>query len=481
MDIAQSLHRVLNEEYILYHMHHYNLMIPKRTDEYLSPVQSRMNQSAVRDVLGSQVQAIVKSIESRSGKATSALEIMEALEHGKLLEDILDNVVDTLNTSIQKSFQNNFSDIIQQAHGFNKLFEKGKASGPKVESFFNLVIQGIQMMTGGQVPKWVFTELSQMGKTASKNTRFSYSDKKYDTATPVTRQQLDVINKIMEYLSTAVDKLKTEGKVSSQSLQATITNIFSFTLGEQIGQQMIEAAMPDLDSQMLELNDKILGKKNKNIKLVSTNFEKNPEGQSKKFGKANIINNEALQLSLTINGSLITIDIATNASVKWYKGDAKGHAKISLGKMSLGDLLNDFGITPRGIAYNIIAHNDPIGMQKLRSTIAASYINAWIDGAGGLDDSANKTQMLLVNGKLYTMSGIIRKLIRETPYGNASASPLKLSFSKLNADANAWEMPKQGESMYSWSAAERRSRRAQSIINGLQISAEFNSKFLGLT
>lgn len=481
-NIQESIHRVLNEEYILYHMNHYSLIIPGMTDEYLSPIWARFNQSMGEDALNSQIQAIVKSIEAKGQVAAKPLDIMEALENGALLEEILDGIAGALDSGIQSAWSSNgggaFLQVLQDAHSLDGLLENGKVQYSKqVAAFFDLVVRGIQAMTGGAVPPTVFTELTKIGKVFGPKS-FVYSDKSYDTATPVTMDQLKVIKKIVDYLSNAAQKLQADGKVSPESLRATVTQIFSTQLGEQIGKQMLESAMPNLDEEVLKMSDQILGK-NGNIKLVSSNFTKSGTDKTNgKTAKVDLLNSNALSLSLNINGSTTTIDIATNVSVKWYKTKAGGVIpSVSLGSMNMGDLLGQFAGAPRGIAYNIIAHNwaDAGGMQKLRSTLAASFVNEWISGSGGLmqnSGAVDKVQMLMVNGKLYTVTALVKKIAGQIPYGDASErSPLRVSFSGISQKTNSWEVSKSGEAPYSWSAAKRRSDRVRGIINGLAATA----------
>lgn len=484
-NIAESIHRVLNEEYILYHMDHYNLIVPGTTDQYLSPIWSRANQSIADDMLTGQVQAIVSSIEAKGQKAAPTLDIIDALENGSLLEEILDGVAATLDSGIQQAWSSSdpdsFAQVINSAHSFDSIFENGRAKARQVQSFFDLVIKGIQAMTGGQVPQNVFTQLTKIGKTMGPAS-FRYSSKGYDTITPVTQEQLAVIDKILTYLSNAANKLDAQGTLGAQSLRSTVTNIFSTALGEQIGKQMLESAMPDLDSQVLQMSDSILGK-NPNIKLVSSTFKKTGSDKTNgKTAKVDLLNSDAFSLSVSINGQVTNIDIATNVSVKWYKTNTKGVVpSVSLGTMSMNDILSQFAQAPRGIAYNIIAHEwgDEQGYQKLRSTIAAAFINEWISGSGGLTTSGaiDKAQLLMVNGKLYTMTAIAKKLAGQIPYGRVdAASPVSLSFGGISQKANAWE-GKQNN----WDNAEVRSRRVQGIINGLEVSAHLNMNYLNLT
>jgi len=109
-------------------------------------------------------------------------------------------------------------------------------------------------MTGGAVPKHVFTQLTKIGKKMGPKS-FSYSSQGYQTATPVTKEQLQVIDNILTWLNNAADKLGTQGTLASDSLRSTMTNIFSGALGEQIGKQMLESAMPNLDDEILKISD----------------------------------------------------------------------------------------------------------------------------------------------------------------------------------------------------------------------------------
>lgn len=484
-NLAESIHRVLNEEYILYHMDHYNLIVPGRTDEYLSPIWSRANQSIQDDMLTAQVQAMVSNIQAKSGKAASTMEIMDALENGTVLEEILDGIAETLNNSIESTWSSSdpssFAQVIDSSHSFDSIFESGKAKASQVSSFFNLVIKGIQAMTGGQVPQNVFTQLTKIGKTMGPAS-FRYSSKGYDTITPVTQEQLNVIDKVLTYLSNAASKLDHDGTLGARSFSSTVTNIFSTALGEQIARQMLESAMPDLDAEVLAVSDSILAK-HPNIKLVNSTFQKTGSQKTNgKTSKVDLLNSDAFSLSLSINGQVTSIDIATNVSVKWYKTNSKGLVpSVSLGTIKMGDILSEFARAPRGIAYNITAHSygDELGYQKLRSTIAAAFVNEWISGSGGLmtTGDVDKAQLLMVNGKLYTMTAIAKKLVNSIPYGQINAkSPVNVSFGGISESKNAW-VGKQNN----WDDAEKRSRQVQGIVNGLEISAHLNLNYLNLT
>lgn len=482
-NIAESIHRVLKEEYILYHLDHYNLIVPGRTDEFLSPIWQKSNSNMREDMLNSQVQAIVKSMEAKGEKAAGPLEVAEALEGGKLLEELLEGIAGALDSSIQSAWSSSdpssFAQVLQSSHSLDGLFENGRVKAKQVQEFFDLVVKGIQAMTGGTVPKHVFTQLTKIGKKMGPSS-FRYSGQGYNTVTPVTKEQLQVIDNILTWLNNAADKLGTQGSLASESLRSTMTNIFSGALGEQIGKQMIESAMPNLDDEMLNISNQVFGK-NGNVKLVSTSFQKTGAQKTNgKTAKVDLLNSDALSLSVSINGQLTNIEIATNISVKWYKTDNKGVVPhISLGSMTMGDILKEFTLAPRGIAYNIVAHQwgDEQGYQKLKSTISAAFLNEWISGSGGLMSTSevDKAQMLMVNGKLYTITSIIRKIAGQIPYGQ-SGSPVTLSFGGITQKTNQWV-----GSGNNWDDAEERSRTVQGIINGLTISAMLNMNMLGLT
>ena len=483
-NLQESIHRVLHENYILYHMGHYNLIIPNRTDEFLSPIHSSMNRYMGQSALDTQVQAIVRNIEAKGGKAVDTMELIEALSQGNLLENILDVTADALNKGIEQAWfassQNNFSQILQSAYSFSNILATGRARGREVQSFFNEVIKAIQLITGGQIPKQVFTELTKIGKIIGPKS-FRFSSVGYDTITPVTKEQADVINKVVSQLYVAASKFEKKGKLSSESLRSSIRDIFAIDFGEQIGKQMLESAMPNLDAEIIKLSQQTLNK-NQNIKLTNKTFIKTGTSQKRAggTGKVDLLNSDALSLSLELNGGVANIEVATNVAVKWYQGNTKGLVpRVELGQMNLGDILNQFAETPRGLAYNIIAHNkhDQLGMQKLRSTLAASFINEWISGSGGLmhSNEIDKTQLLMINGKLYSIISVVKKIVEQIPYADARASsPVRISFRGIGGLDNRWEEAKQGESQYSWNAAERRSRRVQGIINNLAIVGTLN-------
>lgn len=485
-NIAESVHRVLREEYILYHLDHYNLIVPGRTDEYLSPIWQKSNSNMKEDMLSSQVQAIVKAMETKGQKAAGPLEIAEALEDGKLLEELLEGIAGALDSGIQSAWSSSdpagFAQVLQSSHSLDGLFENGRAKTKQVQEFFDLVVKGIQSMTGGAVPKHVFTQLTKIGKKMGPKS-FSYSGQGYKTATPVTKEQLQVIDSILNSLGRAADTLGAQGKLASGSLRSTMTNIFSGALGEQIGKQMIESAMPNLDNEILKISDQVLGK-NGNIKLVSSLFKKS--GAEKIRGKTikvDLLNSDALSLTVLVNGQMTDIEIATNVSVKWYKTNTKGIVpRVSLGSMKMEDILSEFAFAPRGIAYNIVAHEwgDKPSYQKLKSTISATFLNEWISGSGGLMSTGevDKAQFLMVNGKLYTITSIIKKIAGQIPYGkvNDVASPVSLAFGGITSKTNQWV----GQAS-NWDDAEKRSRAVQGIINNLTISATLNMNMLGLT
>lgn len=485
-NIAESVHRVLREEYILYHLDHYNLIVPGRTDEYLSPIWQKSNSNMKEDMLSSQVQAIVKAMETKGQKAAGPLEIAEALEDGKLLEELLEGIAGALDSGIQSAWSSSdpasFAQVLQSSHSLDGLFENGRVKAKQVQEFFDLVVKGIQSMTGGAVPKHVFTQLTKIGKKMGPKS-FSYSSQGYKTATPVTKEQLQVIDSILDSLGRAADMLGAQGKLASGSLRSTMTNIFSGALGEQIGKQMIESAMPNLDNEILKISDQVLGK-NGNIKLVSSSFKKS--GAEKIRGKTikvDLLNSDALSLTVLVNGQMTDIEIATNVSVKWYKTNARGIVpRVSLGSMKMEDILSEFALAPRGISYNIVAHEwgDKPSYQKLKSTISATFLNEWISGSGGLMSTGevDKAQFLMVNGKLYTITSIIKKIAGQIPYGkvNDVASPVSLAFGGITSKTNQWV----GQAS-NWDDAEKRSRAVQGIINNLTISATLNMNMLGLT
>lgn len=486
MDISESIRRVLNEEYILYHMGHYNQIVRDKADGYFSDVFTKSKNSTVNSVLDAQVQAIVKSMKTQGKQAVGAVELLNALGNGKLLEELLEDVAGALDVGIQSAWSSGkgdlFAGVLKDAYSYADLFQGGNVDIARVQSFFDLVVQGIQIMTGGGVPQEVFTQLTDIGQQIV-GSNFSYTG----SVVSVTEKQLQVAKKALDYLATAARKLSSTGEVSVNSFRATIKNMFNTVLGEEVGRQMLESAMPNLDNEIVKISNKVFNG-NANVKLMNTSFQTSGQNQlqgSTKTAKVDVLNNQALSLSLLINGTVTTIDLATNINVKWYKANDKGVIpRVSLGQMQLGDLLHSpiFSTAARGMAYNVLAHSwaDPVNMKYLRSTLGASFIDQWISGSGGLTKAGNvdKAQFILINGKLYSIPTVIRMAMDAIPYG-VGKHPITVQFNEISKNQNRFEPMLEGEND-PWIAAERRSRLVQGLINNLAVSANLNINMLGL-
>lgn len=480
-DLQQVLNRVIEEEYIIYHLGHYEQTIARNVDGYLSPLWMKAKANTSVDATLAQAQSMVGQMQIQGKQTAPIIDIINALDDGQVIEDILLGIEESMNNNIDQAWKD-YEDVINKSHTYDKILTKeylnsstGRASASNVQAFLNLIVEGVQLMTGGGVPQELFAQLTKIGKAIGPQS-FKFSRKGYNIM-PVSQEQLRVINQIVSTLARAADRLAVNGEVSRDSLKGSVTHIFNTLLGEQIAKQLLDAAMPDLAAEVERIGDEVL-KGTGTARL--TNSTLTHAGTDKlygtdKTGKVDLLNSKALQLSLEIKGSKALIDISTNMSVKWHKTNAAGMVpEVSLGQIAMGDILNGFDPKVRGVMQNIIAHSwgDNAAYQKLRSTVAATYLNQYASGSGGLTTAGNidRAQLLLVNGELYTISALVKDILANLPYGEIGDA--RMSFEGITKVKNNW-VKEEGDTGYSpsWKLARERASIVREAINRMSISA----------
>lgn len=212
--------------------------------------------------------------------------------------------------------------------------------------------------------------------------------------------------------------------------------------------------------------------------------------QSGRTAKVDIISNGLFHLNVTLqDGTTATIEIATNASVKWQSAKFKSIHIVN--RTPLRTFLENEPPDRQQYAYNIIAHRLSGGGRRggfyqaynaLRSTVAATFFNEWVSGTGeqliskgqsvgGLD----RAQFLMYNGKIYSIVSIVNRICANTLKGlSAEIRGFSTSDSKVD---NSF-VPVDNEHPTVTAAANWRSQMVRDVINTLIISASLNSNIL---
>lgn len=485
IDIDKYIDFIEREQYIIYHKENYSEVIEQTRGRWESAYKGIFNRSMgnlAKQATSQQAKAlrIQEQLESKGENAQDILALMDELEYGNELENILSSIAETLNNALDKAYQeNDFETLLTQGGDYSNIFEQGRATSQQISEFFNLVLQGITQLTNGKVPRGTFAQLTQIGKKLGPSS-YRFTNPGIKVAS-VTEEQTEIINRVLDYLRQAANKISGNKKISSTSFRSTITNIFSGAIGESISKDMLSSILQDVDGEVMSELSKVgvkVNKKSEGFQNVGT------QQTNRKVNKVDLINSDAFQLTVNINGRDVIVEIGASTSVKWYQGIAKGGTspiKLVSGS-TMGQVIDRFGETHAalpGYTYNIFSHNwvDSRAYKGMRSAIAASFLNEWISGTGEVNEKGqiNKAQFLMVNGKLYSVLDIIRRICQEdSQYGDTSFA--RISIQGGQGKKIIWENQKKGE--VPRDAGRRRSDKARKVINALSISATLNPNML---
>lgn len=450
-----------------------------------------------QDALEKQLNAVRTELVPQSEKAASALKILSQLQSGTLLDEIMELIANSLNTSIEKIWNNNeFETLTKQGKKFNKALENGPMSTAQVDTFLNLVLRAAEL--GGTIDANSLAILTELGKYLSYDENFKITGgwEKKATAVPV---DLKVggdapVQKMVRYLVNAAQSFAVGGgTLSNRSFSSTINNMFSTAAGEPSSNVLLQNVSKNiesnLDQMLLNTLEKSLGQGAKvKVQPVGPNWTQggNRKDANRQTSKVDLFNQDAFQITVTVNGQTMDIVLAANTSVKWYK---KITPRSHIG-MVKGSPLNKYfqdSSLEKYYAYNVIAHRFS-GQQfhdayrRVRAATAATFFNDWMTGSGAQVGNlgTNRVQFLMVNGKLYSVMTIINNIVKElsSKSANTESKDMPINMSITRQDANKWQTSASGESGPNWELAFARSRIVNEVLNKSTISATLNANVL---
>lgn len=473
MDMAVA--KVLSEQaYIMYREGDYKYLASKTgIDTQMQKIFNSKIQALNKKSLNTQLDAL-----SYNAKAGDAVEVINALSNGSMLENILSQLARGITDSIDRNFSAQpYNAILAKASNYSSILEKGQASGQKLDSFLQLIVEAVAYMNKGTVPIDLLNALTDFGKRVGGQ---SFSFNKPNKINIYDGKEIESVKQVISLLDSAATQFEKNGcKLSKASFQQVITNIFSTSIGEELGLNMVATVLTNIDSELEKVLQEL------GVQINNTSFARNTS-ISNPTGKVDIINSNAFTFSVTLqNGQEITIELGSNISEKWYQDIAKNRStSIHLvSKSTFGQILKDFDRDIGNIMRNIMAHrwdSEPL-YEGMRSVIAASFIDEWLMGKGTkIQGGVDTAQFLLVNGKVYSVLEIIRKVFAQNmQYAVARTGLPSLSIGGQIAlpQAKQWQ-PRESKDIDEWAPAFRRSDPLKELIDALTISCSFNSKML---
>lgn len=488
INVSDYVERWMND-YIVYHSLHFDKKygdldraINYFNYKYLEQIDTLGDKSKE-----SQMQTIQQQLKKQGIEGQQAINIIDQLQNGRLLEQTMDQIAQQINEGIEKSWENvTFEKLMREAKNFNNALVKGSMDIQRVNDFFRLLVEGINLV--GKIDEDILQGLTSIGKTLSGDDSFQLDSaiaKKATKAKVVTDNDVKVAQQVVKALKKASDRFKKNGgTLSSQSFSSTINHIFSTVIGEDFSRILMREGMKnvvgELDNTFTKLGFKF--DKNSRQTLGGTRFD-----VENRVSKVDIFNQKAFNLTITQNGQIFNIELGSNTSVKWYKSMSDASKIHMVNGTPLGSYFKE-GTPEKYLAYNVITHRWQGGdfhnaYRVLRASTAASFINEWMTGTGtAIKNSSagyiNKVQFLMVNGKVYSVMRIIRNICNELINLRSDTEsknmPIQMNV-KDNRGINTWI----GESNRpNIEFAVERSRLVNEVMNKLIISASLNGNVL---
>lgn len=479
-----------------------------KASEALSLFSAQYNgaREALKDTaLASQLMNLRHVLSSRGQKAASGINLLGQLGSGNLLEQIYEALAQGMNKAVNNAHSTvnltNYDQVISNVSNLNfSALRTGYLSTDTVDSFFNLILQGVQM--AGKFNVVFLDQLTDIGKYLTGNTEFTINQswRKKATIQQISASDMEMARQIIDYLSNAVERFQASSYTNSsgalitksantldpRSFASTVTNIFSTVIGERVAQRLLSFAIKNGIDQCDEAVQEILRNSGLNGHIEAGRGLSVLGGTqrdiSSRVSKVDVFNSRAFKLTATVDDTEASVDLSANTSVKWYQNfnqDTSTAIHIIQGS-SLGRYLPD----ARGLAYNTIVHRNSSSefyeaYRALRASISASFFSEWLTGTGNRLSigrmNINSAQFLLVNGQFYSMMTIIRNLCDDLASRGATEHSRDMPFNfRIPNVNNEWR----GNRNPNVHDAIERSRSVAEIIEKLSISATFNSNML---
>lgn len=452
-------------DYILYHPEHVDAV--GYPDEVMDEATTRFN-NIMRQItsngLADYYNSIISSTRAKSGNAAASLNVLSSLTSGTTLDDILNQIAQSINQGIETAARQvtnlSYDQIQNQAKSFSKAMNSGPMSPQAVNEFFDLIIQGMGL--AAQIDATTLDQLTNIGQNLTNNPDFAIPREWYNRVTVVelSPQDAQVAERVITYLNNAANKLRHGGRLSPSSFAATITNIFSQALRQPLSQSLlakgIQSGLADFEQTMSNY-----AARDANMTLQFAPISKpTSAGRNQR-----LFNSNTFDITVTEGDQSFNIDLSVNSNVKWIRG-ASVDPKANFLERASGAPLSPY-LDVRGA--NILTHRLSFDAEwnALQASTAASFFMDTFSNNATLN-----AQFIMFNDRVYPVLTIIRRICEELLSSGRSRA---FSISGIEKVQNQWRGQQGRPNAY---LAQARSNAINKVINTLTIAATLNSNIL---
>ena len=452
-------------DYILYHPEHVDAV--GYPDEVMEEATTRFN-NIMRQItsngLADYYNSIISSTRAKSGNAAASLNVLSSLISGTTLDDILNQLAQSINQGIETAARQitnlSYDQIQNQARSFSKAMNSGSMSPQAVTEFFDLIIQGMGL--AAQIDATTLDQLTNIGQNLTNNPDFAIPREWYNRVTVVelSPQDAQVAERVITYLDNAANKLRRGGRLSPSSFATTITNIFSQALRQPLSQSLlakgIQSGLADIEQTMSNY-----AARDTNMTLQFTPISKpTSAGRNQR-----LFNSNTFDITVTERDQSFNIDLSVNSNVKWIRG-ASVDPKANFLERASGAPLSPY-LDVRGA--NILTHRLSFDAEwnVLQASTAASFFMDTFSNNATLN-----AQFIMFNDRVYPVLTIIRRICEELLSSGRSRA---FSISGIEGVQNQWRGQQGRPNAY---LAQARSNAINSVINTLTIATTLNTNIL---
>ena len=452
-------------DYILYHPEHVDVV--GYPDEVMDEATTRFN-NIMRQItsngLADYYNSIISSTRVKSGSAAASLNVLSSLTSGTTLDDILNQIAQSINQGIETAARQvtnlSYDQIQNQARSFSKAMNSGPMSPQAVNEFFDLIIQGMGL--AAQIDATTLDQLTNIGQNLTNNPNFAIPREWYNSVTVVelSPQDAQVAERVITYLDNAANKLRRGGRLSPSSFATTITNIFSQALRQPLSQSLlakgIQSGLADIEQTMSNC-----AARDTNMTLQFAPISKpTSAGRNQR-----LFNSNTFDITVTERDQSFNIDLSVNSNVKWIRG-ASVDPKANFLERASGAPLSPY-LDVRGA--NILTHRLSFDAEwnALQASTAASFFMDTFSNNATLN-----AQFIMFNDRVYPVLTIIRRICEELLSSGRSRA---FSISGIEGVQNQWRGQQGRPNAY---LAQARSNAINRVINTLTIATMLNSNIL---
>ncbi len=420
----------------------------------------------IEEMAGDRVYDVMEA-DYRGNKAAGVLSVIDSLQNGTMIDDIMDKIAEGINEGLDASAGKvdweNYESIIQSAKSFSDLFNAENFDA-RLHQFMNLILSA--MKEANLLSLEVLDALTNIGTRLS-GTNFKIAKSWKKGVIPLSREDQKSAQKVIDYLSNAADKVEA-GTMNARSFAVTINNIFTKAIGNKFYDTIIANGLAEAQRQSDSIFNQLV--ESGKMKWVDRGGSIPPPAGSL---RTNIVSSPLLSLVAVQNGQQYEIEIANSTDISWpSKTMDKGEIKL-IGKSKVGEMFN--GQPDKYLAYNMIAHRG-VGVDfdeafsRIRAYTAASFLKGWVNGNHFKTSSGKKAQFLMIRGRIYSVQRIIKNICDEVMRNGAEDM---ISIGGRGSQTNKW-VGKQA----SISNALNRSAKVNKVIETLTIAATLNNNIL---